>query len=353
MLDSKRMLRIKMYVKYLLSKRRNTFDYLDNSKLKIVIALAADYGNLGDVAITHAQEHFIKEQLPSAEVVDFPISQTFTHMKSLKNVISDDDVITIVGGGNTGDLYDDIEYCRQFIIKQFPNNKIICFPQTIDFSETRRGRKALERAVNVYSKHTDLVISAREKKSYKAFKQYFMSNEIVFAPDIVLYLDLRQNTHPRKGITFVMRSDREKAIKEEVQAQFIEEVSKKYEISYRDTHIDKRNMAIKERKSELKKIWDHFKSSELIITDRLHGMIFSVITNTPCIAIDNTNKKISGVYNAWLKDYPNVKIVENFDKEILLNMVDQFLKQDTENDFMHFDSKHFSSLIEKIKVKVY
>ena len=48
-------------------------------------------------------------------------------LKSLKGSINSEDIITIVGGGNIGDMYDDIEYCRQFIIKQFPNNKIVIF----------------------------------------------------------------------------------------------------------------------------------------------------------------------------------------------------------------------------------
>ena len=32
------------------------------------------------------------------------------------------------------------------------------------------------------------------------------------------------------------------------------------------------------------------------MTDRLHGMIFSVITGTPCIVFDNFNSKIKNAY---------------------------------------------------------
>ena len=47
---------------------------------------------------------------------------------------------------------------------------------------------------------------------------------------------------------------------------------------------------------------DKFSKAELVITDRLHGMIFSVITKTPCLVFDNKNHKISETYTAWLKD---------------------------------------------------
>ena len=39
-----------------------------------------------------------------------------------------------------------------------------------------------------------------------------------------------------------------------------------------------------------------FASARLVITDRLHGLIFSAITNTPCIAFDNLSGKVHGTY---------------------------------------------------------
>lgn len=86
-------------------------------------------------------------------------------MKSLKSIIDPNDIITIVGGGNTGDMYDDIEFCRQFIIKQFPNNKIVCFPQTIDFSETSIGGKKSIRKGSESVRKTQKFITISKKKN--------------------------------------------------------------------------------------------------------------------------------------------------------------------------------------------
>ncbi len=57
-----------------------------------------------------------------------------------------------------------------------------------------------------------------------------------------------------------------------------------------DTVINK-NVSKRTRDEELRKKWDQFSKSGLVITDRLHGMIFAAITGTPCIAIDNKSKK--------------------------------------------------------------
>lgn len=49
-----------------------------------------------------------------------------------------------------------------------------------------------------------------------------------------------------------------------------------------------------------------FKISELVIIDRLHGMIFSVITGTSCIAIDSCNYKIKSNYK-WFEKIDYIK----------------------------------------------
>src|SRR5690606_16062705 len=109
-------------------------DILKNdNRRRAFIFLAADYGNLGDVAITFAQEKFLREAA-DMQVVEIPISKSMEGLWYVKRNIKKEDIITIVGGGNMGDLYDQIEFIRQLVIKFFPNNKIVSFPQTIDFS---------------------------------------------------------------------------------------------------------------------------------------------------------------------------------------------------------------------------
>lgn len=334
---------------YLMSKKNDTFKKYDNGKLNIVVALAADYGNLGDVAITHAQTKFLKKEFPKANVIDFPISQTFIQMKSLKSIIKKEDIITIVGGGNTSDMYDDIEYSRQFIIKNFPENKIVSFPQTIDFSNTAFGRQSLKRAINVYSKHKNLYLSAREEKSYKQFEKAFPEKKVIFVPDIVLSLDESSSQSKREGLTFILRDDGEKNISRIFQKELIEGVSAHNSIRISDTHIDKTNLSVKERENELAIMWELFRNSEIVITDRLHGMIFAAITNTPCIAMDNSNKKVSGVRDTWLRDIPTIKVVENENIEEILQLIGDIKKKSHDKASNLVGEKEFDSLLELLK----
>ncbi|MCP8617526.1 polysaccharide pyruvyl transferase family protein [Salirhabdus salicampi] len=340
--------RMKLYTKWLLSKPNKDFNHFNRSNFKIVVALAADYGNLGDVAITYAQTEFLKAKFPDADIIDFPISKTFTEVKSLKKIINKNDIITIVGGGNTGDMYDDIEYCRQFIISQFPENKIISFPQTIDFSNTNSGKKALQRATKIYGKHKGLTLSAREQNSFNMYKEHFLKNNIVYSPDIVLSLEKQYPCIDREGIIFCLRKDGEKRINKEEESSLIEEISKKYSVTYYDTHINKNNLSIEERENELYKIWTAFKKSKIVLTDRLHGMIFCAITKTPCIALDNSNHKISGVYKAWLKDLDYIIMLENNDIEEIQKNIEYLWSYDMKDHQDMSLIKKFEPLMKSI-----
>lgn len=48
-----------------------------------------------------------------------------------------------------------------------------------------------------------------------------------------------------------------------------------------------------------------FASAKLVITDRLHGMIFAALTQTPCIVLGNYNHKVKGTYE-WLQELPYI-----------------------------------------------
>src|SRR5690606_36659649 len=128
----------------------------------------------------------------------------------VKKHISKGDIITTVGGGNLGDLYDQRAFIRQLVVQSFPNNKIISFPQTFDVSETPEGPRSLEIAKKIYNKHNDLVFVAREEISFDLMKKHFYNATILLTPDIVLSQNKITGDSQRQGVVMCMRSDKEK-----------------------------------------------------------------------------------------------------------------------------------------------
>ena len=322
-------LHVKTRARYHLSSADYDCYDIYQGKKKVIVALAADYGNLGDIAITYAQELFLKACLPAYEIIDFPISLTFRRLKALKRIVTPGDLVTIVGGGNIGDLYNSIEDCRQFIVKNFPNNKIISFPQTIDFSNGGQGNKLLKRAVKIYGRHKDLHLFAREKISYNLMKKFFTHAHVYLAPDISLFLNCTQPAQKRQGIILCIRKDTESAITPGQRRGFLAKLHSGLSNTFEtDTHIGRDNLSLPERESALFNMWDSMRRTEAIVTDRLHGMIFAAITGTPCVALQNNNYKIKAIYDAWLSNFDNIRLQQNFDADETLRILAELEESD-------------------------
>lgn len=75
-----------------------------------------------------------------------------------------------------------------------------------------------------------------------------------------------------------------------------------------------------------------------MVTDRLHGMIFAYLAGTPCVFLDNKTKKVSGVYNTWLKycvsiqpfsDSSDISFIERFISNAINNEIVDGISVDT------------------------
>ncbi len=301
----------KFWLRYFLSSSRCSDLSYYKGKRKCMVCLAADYGNLGDVAITLAQTEYLHRHLQGYEILDFPISRTLSDLKALKNVCEPDDIITIVGGGNMGDMYYDIELLRLLVVRSFPNNRIISFPQTIDYSDSSEALWLERFSQKVYERHRNLLLCAREKISFQRMKTLYPNCNVVLTPDIVMYLDKGSPEQERNGITFCLRNDRERGDCANVVHSIRKYcLNREIHVTDYDTHIGAVTLSVDQRQAELDNIWQQFRQSKWVITDRLHGMIFAYITRTPAIVFANSNFKIRQNYQ-WIKDCGYIHFVDS------------------------------------------
>jgi pyruvyl transferase EpsI len=313
---------IPVYIKKIMYEALNQEEVSLPSGKRVFIFLAADYGNIGDIAITKAQMNFIETELNELSIVKVPISKTKLRMNSILKKINKDDLITIVGGGNMGVAYFEIEALRQLVITKFHNNKVVCFPQTLDVDKSKKTKRALDKIQKVYSKHPDISIFARESLSKKALDDLFEGQDNVkigLTPDIVLSsneknLGLDFFGTSRAGALLCMRNDSEKSIGSQ-EKFFIEKVLEKRGVSvkYTDTHIGGHGLTQKQCDEALKNKLKEFSNAQLVVTDRLHGMILAYVSRTPCIAFPNSNHKIIKTWEDWLSEDPYVVALKHLD----------------------------------------
>ena len=91
---------------------------------------------------------------------------------------------------------------------------------------------------------------------------------------------------------------------------------------------------------QLKKISEY----EIVITDRLHGMIFCAITETSCIAIRNYNHKLTSSYE-WFKHLDYIKLINDSDINTIENLFYYFKNKKTRNTYNKQYFKRYYNLI--------
>jgi len=283
--------------------------------------------NIGDSAIVLAEIRFLQSvyenRLPIKELT---VAETKSFVHLLQGFPFSTNHYYWHGGGNMGDQWYEEEVFRQEYIVDHLKNKPVIFPQTIFYSDTDSGRQKQTASVKIYN-HRDITIIAREQTSYDKMKSLYPLATVLLTPDIVLYTTMKDYEvipETRSGVLFVTRDDSEKSVDDSVWVLLENKISDLgYRFSHTDMHAD--TSVTKDNRFELvRQKMQEFCRAKLVITDRLHGMVFAALTETPCIAFSNNNHKVKGTYD-WIRHLPYIKYSESPEEAIslipeLLNM---------------------------------
>lgn len=277
------------------------------------------YSNIGDTLIWKGTEAFLST---------FPYKclgrasfQTFQFPKLAKDV-----VIVMMGGGNWGDLYAPHNQLRREVVIHYPNNRIIILPQTVYYDDARN----VVHDANIFRKHKNLIICARDKYSYRFLKAFAFSKNVLLVPDMVFCIDNEvlnslSCKSTDKDLVF-KREDKEKS-----SLSFLDEYlsGRKYDVSdwpfYEggDPKAEKLYSLMKAGRlfdadkyaletylpMRFKEGVEHISKYERVFSNRLHGALLSILLGKEVYIIDNSYGKNSQYYNTWLKDTTNVHLL--------------------------------------------
>lgn len=274
---------------------------------KIFLLLTPQYNNLGDHAIALSSIAWLRENFHEYSVVDI----TCNFYKNLKMLLTkcmgEDDVICITGGGFMGDMWMISENMVRDIICTYRNHKIIVMPQTVFFQSDREKKRSKE----IYTSNKNVYFALRDKDSYSIMKDWMGEQRVIYVPDIVTVFRYNRNEVQRHNIGICFREDIEKVdydmTKEDVLAFFSDQNRQVKEIS---TLLKQPFVFTWKRKKYVDRKLKEIEQFELIVTNRLHCMIFAYLCGTPCLAFDNRSHKVSGGWE-WLKDSGYIKMYDN------------------------------------------
>lgn len=254
--------------------------------------------NIGDAAIAYAELKYLKDILPrDYNVVEINQKTMMEYLDVLPYVIDRNSLILMHGGGNMGDEWIKEEADRRKVMSVFKDNRMIILPQTIYY---KSPEKLYESGV-YYSQFPNLSIIAREKESFVILKKYY-KNRVVLTPDLVLYLKNKvivKQCPNRKGCLLCFRNDNEILMSNVQKDEIVRALEdKKIPFKYTDM-ISNTTIYPDEREIVITNKIKEFASAQLVVTDRLHGLVFCYLANTPCVVFSNYNHKVLGTYE-WI-----------------------------------------------------
>lgn len=296
---------------YEAQKRRKTAEslrkkLLEAGKRTAFFVLSPTHGNMGDHAIAEAVTNMLRGL--SIDYIEITTGQLalldrFGWLSAL-----DGHLILVNGGGNLGTLWPDVERIFRRIIRENPDASVVCLPNTIYYEDSAYGKTELEKSRRIYNAHPRLKLYARERISYDFMKPLYRDVELV--PDMALSLNHCGGEEKRSGCMLCLRADREKTITAEMERTVTEQTEALFgaRVWRSDMNIGV-SVPLEERSAVLERKYSEFRSAELVITDRLHGMIFAAITGTPCIVINSKSPKVKGCYE-WVRELEYIKFAD-------------------------------------------
>ncbi len=285
---------------------RPILKYKKTQTKPVFLIFTPEHENLGDHAIAYAEKLILDDlNIPFYEVTNKQIEMLdyYKLMNSFNGAL-----VLITGGGNLGSLWTWIEDINRQIIINNPDSRIVILPNTIYYGESEEDLRYLEESKKIYNSHNALYIYAREENSYNFMKDIYSNISLV--PDMVLSLNHKTDI-VRNGCILCLRDDTEALFSEE-DLNRIRQISDKLfdgNVICSNTFVEN-PVSVSERQNEIKAKFNVFSAAQLVITDRLHGMIFAAVTGTNCIVFDSKSPKLRGCYE-WIKHLGYIRFADS------------------------------------------
>lgn len=251
--------------------------------------------NLGDLAQGVCIRRWLKKNYPNMPIVEIEtnalVNTHFSLLKKLKETYKSGDLIVFQSGYTTTDLGGFADEMHRAVMEILPNGKMLMMPQTIYFkSDENKRRTSL-----CYNTMKRMLFLARDRVSYSMALEMFPNVPVKQYPDIVTTLIGNYSfDYERNGILFCCRNDGEKFYSDTEINKLMKRCAELSEVEKTDTTKTGKTVDIvSHAKEHIDNEIDTYAHYKLIITDRYHGTILSLVAGTPVIIIKTTDHKVT------------------------------------------------------------
>ena len=292
---------------------------------KAILIVKQDWGNLGDHLVSYSELKMLNYyNIDLIEVCYWPSKHREKPCDFSGYSQNDPNLaIFITGGGYMGGTplrnYKTSPILRNIrnAVDHFVNNRIIFFPQGKCNNFEEENLCLYHKSV---ANHKDVYVMLRDQCMYEVSKRTFVNAKVLLSPDIAFfYGPVRLNLDPTFDIIWMHRKDTEKAVihVEPVKMEGAKILNGDWEDDslFMKPPVDMDGEVSPEYHAMMAlSAMIHLSRGKIVVTDRLHGHLMSVLLNKQNIAINTPNKKIQCYIDTWHKSLKLVHYAEDHGK---------------------------------------
>jgi exopolysaccharide biosynthesis predicted pyruvyltransferase EpsI len=310
------------------------------------------HGNLGDLAQGVCIRRWIKKNYPDYHITEIEtnaiVNTGFSCIKVLAKYFDNmKDFVVFQSGYTTTDLGGFADYMHQVVIESLPHAKILMMPQTIFFKSEKRKLQCSQ----VYNNHSKMLFLARDKVSFETAKEMFPSIPKMCYPDIVTtMIGTYESNSNRDGIIFCLRDDGEKYYSDEALQDLIKKCEGIAAVSRTDT--TKGSGVVKNAEDYIYAEIKEYSKYKVMVTDRYHGTILSLVAGTPVIILKTTDHKVTtgadwfkGIYDEYVNLADNLEEAFSLVNKVYHNSIKTSIKPYFESKYYDILPKRFEELV--------
>lgn len=335
-----------------LDSNLSVIEYLKAKKRNYVF-MVPSHNNVGDIAQTVCISEWLAENYPGYTTMNIvqsaPLDEKILH-EICKGVRAEDNVFVHSGFnmtdvGHETDVPIAVYESHKVILNELKKHKIVFLPQTVQYKDINKW----EPMKRLYESHKNLVFLSRDTISMEYAKRLIPSARHFCCPDVVtMWIGKYRFENEPKGVLACMRFGEESLLSEEKRKEVLRRLGEFATVERTDTNFCMKSHKMrKNRKRVVVEMIQYFSRYKVIVTDRYHGVIFSLIANRPVVVLPTFGHKvISGL--GWFPEHIKQKIyfvseVGAVDK--ICNAVKQAYDSTVYNETGSYFKEHFFDLL--------
>ncbi len=268
--------------------------------------------NVGDNAILLGELAWLRTR---GHTLDYACSENEYSRSALVTLLPPEGVILLHGGGNFGDLYPHHQRLRERVVRDFPAQRVVQLPQTVNF----RSEASAAASARKLAQHENLTLLVRDRASVERLKSAF-TNPVVLCPDMAFCLPpLSRTATPTFPVQRLLRRDKEAnslgsiggvdwlrtednawsvRIRRRLNNQLVAAARFSDRAAVRLVpHLARQFEILAQARLEFG--LRLLSRGEVVVTDRLHGHIVATLAGIPNIVLNDRHGKVRDFVATW------------------------------------------------------